>query len=130
MTPPQGTYIPLAIPVYPPTSDTLPGLPSPLPHPVHLAGSLSLAPVSLIRSEIEIKKKIDARVDNERKRLGAGTEKDVRKKVDREILGTDGMRLINLWKEVGGHPQVEEEVRREVEVREFEFWRRLVAALP
>lgn len=84
----------------------------------------------MIRSEIELKNKIDARVDNERKRLGAGTERDVRKKVDREILGTEGMRLVDLWKEVAGHPQVEEEVRREVEVREFEFWKRLVAALP
>ncbi|OXG33946.1 superkiller protein 3 [Cryptococcus neoformans Bt15] len=130
VTPPQGTYIPLAIPVYPATSDILPALPSPLPHPVHLVGSLSLVLVSLIRSEIELKNKIDARVDNERKRLGAGTERDVRKKVDREILGTEGMRLVDLWKEVAGHPQVEEEVRREVEVREFEFWKRLVAALP
>ncbi|EAL21087.1 hypothetical protein CNBD4630 [Cryptococcus deneoformans B-3501A] len=130
VTPPQGTYIPLAIPVYPSASDILPTLPSPLPHPVHLAGSLSLALVSLIRSEIEIKQKIDARVNNERKRLGAGTEKDVRRKVDREILGTEGMRLVDLWKEIAGHPQVEEEIRREVEIREFEFWRRLVAALP
>ncbi|WVO14451.1 hypothetical protein L204_102085 [Cryptococcus depauperatus] len=130
LTPPKDSYVPVAIPKYPAAPDHVPILPSPLPHPVHLAGSLPLALIILIRTENAIHKKIGAIVENGRKRLKAGSESQVRKNVDREILGTEGMKLIELYKEVGGHPQVDEVVRREVEIREFGIWKRLVACLP
>lgn len=39
------------------------------------------------------------------------------------------MNMVELLREVSGHPGVEENVRRDVEVKEFEFWRKLVAVL-
>ncbi|WVQ80586.1 hypothetical protein IAT38_002691 [Cryptococcus sp. DSM 104549] len=131
LTPPSDTYTPLATPTYPPPipNAPLPPLPSPLPHPIHLAGSLPLLLHVLIHAEAAIHSKIDSLVAAGRKRLGAGPEKEVRKKVDREVLGGDGMKLVELYKEVSGHPQAEEKVMREADLREFEYWKRLVACL-
>lgn len=65
-----------------------------------------------------------------RTRLGAGPEKEVRRNVEAEILGGEkGMRTVDLLREVGAHPAVEEDVRRAVEIQEFAFWRKLVGCI-
>lgn len=96
----------------------------------HLIGSLDLLLHLLIRSELLIKQKIEAEVKVRRTRLGGGTEKEVRRNVEAEILsGEDGSEMVELLREVGSHPGVGDETRREVEIREFGFWRKLAAGL-
>jgi superkiller protein 3 len=74
--------------------------------------------------------KVEIDVKARRTRLGAGTEKDVRKAVEGEVLSGDlGMGMVEMLREVGGHPGVDESIRRDVEVREFGFWRKLVGCL-
>ncbi|ODN74406.1 hypothetical protein L202_06809 [Cryptococcus amylolentus CBS 6039] len=124
----KDSYVPIAVPEYPTPAGKLPVLP-PLPHPSLIAGSLAIALNVLIRFETTLSAKIAARVANDRKRINAGSEAEVRKNVDREILATEGLKLAELWKEVGGHPAVEDDIRRQVEIKEFNFWRRLVACL-
>lgn len=72
----------------------------------------------------------EAQVKAGRQRIGSGTEKEVRKRVESEILGGPiGMEMVELLREVSSHPNVEEAIRRDVEVREFNFWRKLVGLL-
>ncbi|KAK8858471.1 hypothetical protein IAR55_002698 [Kwoniella newhampshirensis] len=131
LPPPSGAYTPITTPVYPPMSaGPLPTLPSPLPHVLHLLASLPLLLNLLIRSESLVHTTTEVKVKAGRTRLGAGPEKEVRRKVDGEVLGGEmGMQMVELLREVGNHPSVLDEVRREVEVREFNFWRKLVACL-
>lgn len=73
---------------------------------------------------------VEAQVKAGRQRIGGGTEKEVRKRVEAEVLGGPvGMEMIELLREVSSHPNVEDEIRRDVEVREFNFWRKLVGVL-
>ena len=73
---------------------------------------------------------VETLVNKARTRLGAGPEKEVRRNVDLEVLGGQmGMGMVDLLREVGAHPGVTEEVRRDVEIKEFEFWRKLVGCL-
>lgn len=73
---------------------------------------------------------MEAQVKAGRQRMTGGPEKEVRKKVEAEVLGGPiGMEMIDLLREVSSHPNVEDEIRREVEVREFNFWRKLVGVL-
>nr|XP_019045775.1 superkiller protein 3 [Kwoniella bestiolae CBS 10118]OCF24705.1 superkiller protein 3 [Kwoniella bestiolae CBS 10118] len=131
--PPSGdSYVPFPQPIYPPSSAAiLPSLPTPLPHVLHLVASLPLLINLLVRAESIVYTTTEQKVKVGRQRLGAGPEKEVRKKVDAEVLGSEmGMRMVELLKEVGSHPNVDEDVRREVEIREFNFWRKLGACLP
>lgn len=118
------------MPEYPAKSAAeLPKLPQ-LPHPLHLLSSLPLVIHLLIRLQVIVHTTIEAKVKAGRQRIGGGTEKEVRKRVEAEVLGGSvGMNMVELLREVSGHPGVEENVRRDVEVREFEFWRKLVAVL-
>jgi superkiller protein 3 len=131
LPPPHGAYVPFPSPVYPPSNlAALPQLPRPLPHVIHLLASLPLLLNLLIRQQVLVHTSIEAKVKAGRTRLGAGTEKDVRRNVEAEVLGGDlGMELVDLLREVSSHPAVEDNVRREVEVREFEFWTALVGSL-
>jgi hypothetical protein len=73
---------------------------------------------------------VEAKVKAGRQRIGGGTEKEVRKKVEAEVLGgAVGMSMVELLREVSGHPGVEDAVRRDVEVKEFNFWKKLVGVL-
>ena len=73
---------------------------------------------------------VEAKVKAGRQRIGGGTEKEVRKKVEAEVLGGPvGMSMVELLREVSGHPGVEDAVRRDVEVKEFNFWKKLVGVL-
>ena len=73
---------------------------------------------------------VEGLVQARRTRLGAGPEKEVRRNVEVEVLGGQlGMGMVDLLREVGAHPGVTEEVRRDVEIREFEFWKKLVGCL-
>jgi superkiller protein 3 len=55
----------------------------------------------------------------------------VRKNVEGAVLGGElGLGMVDLLREVGGDPGVEDDVRRDVEVKEFAFWRKLVGCLP
>ncbi|WWC88759.1 uncharacterized protein L201_003672 [Kwoniella dendrophila CBS 6074] len=132
VTPPGGSYVPFPAPIYPPASAAIvPPLPSPLPHALHLVASLPLLTNLLVRAESLVYTTTEQKVRVGRQRLGAGPEKEVRRKVEAEVLGGElGMRMVELLKEVGSHPNVAEDVRREVEIREFNFWRRLGASLP
>ncbi|WWC70645.1 uncharacterized protein I206_104596 [Kwoniella pini CBS 10737] len=131
-SPPSGSYVPFPAPIYPPASAAIaPTLPSPLPHVSHLVASLPLLTNLLVRAESLVYTTVEGKVKVGRQRLGAGPEKEVRRKVESEVLGGElGMRTVELLKEVGSHPNVSEEVRREVEIREFKFWRKLGASLP
>ncbi|OCF43903.1 superkiller protein 3 [Kwoniella heveanensis CBS 569] len=130
-TPPKGSYLPISSPIYPPSSKEIPAsLPATLPHALHLLASLPLLLILLVRAESLVHTTIEQQVKVGRQRLGAGPEKEVRRKVEAEVLsGPLGMRMVELFKEVGSHPDVEEDIRREVEVREFNFWRKLGASL-
>ena len=131
LSPPSGSYIPFQSPVYPPPAlAILPVLPSPLPHVLHLFGSLSLLLHLLIRTQVLVRQTVEAEVQKGKTRLGAGPEREVRKRVEGDVLGGElGMRMIDLLREVGAHPGVAEGVRREVEVEEYIFWRKLVSSL-
>lgn len=130
LPPPADGYIPLVTPSYPPTTSSLPQIPSTLPHALHLLASLPLLITLLIRQESLVKTAIEAQVKAGRSRLGGGTEKDVRRRVEGEVLGGElGLEMVDLLREVGSHPAVDDNVRREVEVREFDFWRKLVSCL-
>jgi len=73
---------------------------------------------------------VEAKVKAGRQRIGGGTEKEVRKKVEAEVLGgAVGMSMVELLREVSSHPGVEDAVRRDVEVKEFNFWKKLVGVL-
>jgi len=130
-TPPTGNYTPFQAPEYPSKSlAESPKLPSPLPHPIHLANSLALLLHLLIRLEVIVHTTVEAKVKAGRQRIGGGTEKEVRKKVEAEVLGgAVGMSMVELLREVSGHPGVEDAVRRDVEVKEFNFWKKLVGVL-
>ncbi|WWC62437.1 uncharacterized protein I303_105033 [Kwoniella dejecticola CBS 10117] len=132
VTPPSESYVPFPAPIYPPASAAIaPSLPSPLPHALHLVASLPLLTNLLVRAESLVHTTVEKEVKIGRQRLGAGPEKEVRRKVEAEVLGGElGMRMVELLKEVGSHPKVAEDVRREVEIREFNFWRKLGASLP
>lgn len=119
------------MPEYPAKSAAeLPKLPSPLPHPLHLLSSLPLLLHLLIRLQVIVHTTVESQVKAGRQRIGGGTEKEVRKRVEGEVLGGEtGMSMVELLREVSGHPGVEEEVRRDVEVQEFNFWRKLVGVL-
>ncbi|WVR06249.1 hypothetical protein IAU60_003279 [Kwoniella sp. DSM 27419] len=130
-TPPSGSYVPFPAPIYPPGSPTIPAtLPQTLPHVLHLVASLPLLINLLVRAEALVHNTTEQKVKVGRQRLGAGPPKEVEKKVEAEVLGGEmGMRMVSLLNQVGSHPSVEEDVRREVEVREFNFWRKLATAL-
>lgn len=73
---------------------------------------------------------VEAEVKAGRTRLGAGTVSEVRQRTEGAILsGELGQTMVELLREVAGHPGVDDEVRRNVEVQEFSFWRKLVGAL-
>lgn len=129
---PSGGYVPLPMPTYPvPASQKPPALPHPLPHVHHLAGSLALALYLLIRVQAEIHTLTEAKVKAGRMRIGAVSEREVRRKVDGEVLsGALGSHMVDLLRDVASHPAVDETVRRDVEVQEFKFWRKLVVVLP
>lgn len=106
-------------------------LPSPLPHALHLVSSLPLLMYLLVRQEHLIHTKLESDVKAARMKLGKKSEKETRRDVECDVLGGElGMELVELLKEVAAHPSVEESVRREVEIRECEFWRKLVGVLP
>ena len=97
---------------------------------MHLANSLALLLHLLIRLEVIVHTTIEAKVKAGRQRIGGGTEKEVRKKVEAEVLGgAVGMSMVELLREVSGHPGVEDATRRNVEVKEFNFWKKLVGVL-
>lgn len=131
LPPPPGSYTPFSAPQYPPADSLkLPVLPAPLPHVLILQSSLALVLTLLIRQQALVASTIEAQVKQQRTRLGAGTEKDVRKRVEGEVLGGEmGLVMVDLLREVGNHPAADEATRREVEVREFDFWRKLVSCL-
>jgi len=86
---------------------------------------------SLIRLEALINQETEAKVRAARGRIAGPPEKEVRRIADAEVLGGDiGAEMVELLREIASHPGVEESVRRQVEVREFGFWRRLVGVLP
>ena len=63
-------------------------------------------------------------------KIGAKSEKETRRAVEGQVLGgEEGGRLVELLREVAGHPSVEEGVRRRVEIDEFEYWKKLVGVL-
>ena len=126
--PPTGSYTPFPSPSYPPASfAVLPQLPKTLPHVYHLVASLPLLLNLLIRAQSSVLTTTEQKVRVGRQRLNAGPEKEVRKNVEREALsGVLGMDMISLLEEVARHPQVDEEVRRNVEVQQFGFWRKLL----
>ncbi|WVQ96835.1 hypothetical protein IAU59_003942 [Kwoniella sp. CBS 9459] len=130
-TAPTGSYVPISAPLYPPASKEIPAaLPATLPHALHLVASLPLLLNLLVRAESLVHTTFEQQVKVGRQRIGAGPEKEVRRKVESEVLsGPLGMRMVELFKEVGSHPNVDEDVRREVEVREFNFWRKLGGSL-
>lgn len=132
LTPPSTGYTPFNIPEYPSSSTTnIPLLPSPLPHALHLLSSLAFLTHLLIRHEALIAGRIESDVKAARTKLGAKSEKETRRDVEAAVLGGElGAGLVDLLREVGAHPNVEERVRREVEVREFDYWRKLVGVLP
>jgi superkiller protein 3 len=85
----------------------------------------------LIRSQVLVHQEVETRVKAGRTRLGAGPEKEVRKNVEAEVLGGEvGMKMVDLLREVGAHPGVDDAVRRDVEIQEFVYWRKLVGCLP
>ncbi|RXK41621.1 hypothetical protein M231_01120 [Tremella mesenterica] len=129
-TPPSGTYVPFPTPLYPPPSLSVqPTLPRELPHILHLVGSLPLALNLLIRAKSIVHTIIEQKVEAGRKRLGAGSPSEVRRNVEAEILGgSEGMAMVDLLEEVARHPNTDEEVRRDVEVEQFIFWRNLAAS--
>lgn len=128
---PQGSYVPLQAPTYPAAKDApAPEIPRPLPHVHYLAGSLPLVLYLLLRVQAEIHTTTEVQVKAGRQRIGAGTERDVRGRVDGEILGGPlGSQMIDLLRDVSAHPSVDEDMRRDVEVQEFNYWRRLVAVI-
>ncbi|WOO77688.1 Superkiller protein 3 [Vanrija pseudolonga] len=128
---PAGTYVPLAVPTYPAPANAPPvKLPKPLPHVHHLAGSLTLVLLLLLRTQAQIHSVTEQKVKAGRLRLGAGTERDVRRRVDAEVLGGPlGSTLLSLLRDVAAHPSVDEAVRRDVEVQEFQYWKRLVEVI-
>jgi superkiller protein 3 len=133
VTPLPGAYEPFPQPSYPPASvDKLPELPKTLPHVLHLVSSLPLLLHLLVRAQVQVHVYTEAEVKKGRQRLGGGkSEKEVRKTVDGDVLsGSLGAELLELLREVGGHPNVDDSIRREVEIKEFGFWRRLVTVLP
>jgi superkiller protein 3 len=84
----------------------------------------------LIRTQVVVHTTVEAEVKARRQRLGSGPEKEVRKKVEAEVLGGPvGMGMVDLLREVSGHPNVDDAVRRDVEVKEFNFWKKLVGVL-
>ncbi|GMK57364.1 hypothetical protein CspeluHIS016_0401980 [Cutaneotrichosporon spelunceum] len=128
---PQGSYVPLQAPKYPGSKDVAtPEIPRPLPHVHYLAGSLALVLYLLLRVQAEIHTATEAQVKAGRQRLGARTERDVRRRVDAEVLGGPlGGLMIDLLCDVSSHPSVDEDMRRLVEVQEFKYWRRLVSVI-
>jgi superkiller protein 3 len=95
-----------------------------------LVASLPLLLNLLIRTQVLVQQDIDVKVKAGRQRLGAGPEHEVRRNVEAEVLTSDlGLGMVELLKEVGAHPAVDDAIRRDVEVREFGFWRKLIAAI-
>ena len=129
---PPGQYIPLAMPIYPvPQGQKPQPIPKKLPHVYHLAGNLALVLYILIHVQAHIHTDTEAKVKAGRMRIGARSEREVRRQVDAEVLGGQlGHSMVNLLRDVASHPGVEEAVRRDVEVQEFKYWCKLVAVLP
>jgi len=72
----------------------------------------------------------EVKVKAARQRIGAGPEREVRKKTEAEVLTSDlGSEMVDLLREAGAHPAADEATRRDVEVREFTYWRKLVGSL-
>jgi superkiller protein 3 len=97
----------------------------------YLAGALPLVLYVLIHVQAHIHTITEAKVKAGRMRIGARSERDVRRQVDAEVLGGPlGTSMVDLLRDVAAHPAVEEGTRREVEVQEFRYWCKLVAVLP
>lgn len=128
---PKEGYVPLVVPAYPvPKGAAAPDIPRPLPHVHYLAGSLALVVYLLLRVQAEIYSTTEVQVKAGRQRIGAVSERDVRRRVDGEILaGPLGTQMISLLRDVAAHPSVDEDMRRDAEVQEFRYWRRLVSVL-
>lgn len=120
------------MPIYPvPSGQKGQALPKKLPHVYHLAGSLALVLYILIHVQTQIHSMTESKVKAGRMRIGAKSETHVRRQVDAEILaGPLGASMIDLLRDVSSHPSVDEAVRRDVEVQEFQYWRKLVVVLP
>lgn len=74
--------------------------------------------------------KIEKDVKDARSKIGAKSEKETRRAVEGKVLGGEmGGRLVELLREVAGHPDTEEGTRRGVEGEEFGYWRKLVGVL-
>lgn len=126
-TVPEGGYVPLTAPAYPGNGKSSPSIPKPLPHVHYLAGSLELTLYLLLRVQYEIQTTVEAKVKVARQRIGAISEHHERQKVNGEVLGGPlGHQKIFLLRDVASHPNVSEDVRREVEMEEFDHWRKLV----
>ncbi|KAL7425055.1 Superkiller protein 3 [Cryptotrichosporon argae] len=130
LTLPADTYVPLSKPPYPIDKKPIPPLPSPLPHVLHLSGSLPLLLHLLLRRQAAIHAAVEAEVKVRRQRIGAKSEKDVRAHAEREALaGPAGAELVALLREVASHPGADDALRRQAEVDEFQFWQRLTLSL-
>lgn len=124
---PEGGYVPLTAPTYPGNGKSSPAIPKPLPHVHYLAGSLELTLYLLLRVQNEIQTTVEAKVKVARQRIGAISEHHERQKVNGEVLGGPlGHQKISLLRDVASHPNVSEDIRREVEMEEFDHWRKLV----
>lgn len=123
--------MPLQAPTYPGPKDApAPEIPRPLPHVHYLAGSLPIVLYLLLRVQAEIHTTTEAQVKDGRMRISAGSERDVRRRVDGEVLsGPLGTQMIDLLRDVSAHPSVDEEMRRDAEIQEFKYWRRLVSVI-
>lgn len=107
-----------------------PSLPKPLPHPLHLSASLALLLNLLIRQQSIIHTTIKKEVSNARTKINAKSEKETERTVEGKVLGGEmGARLVELLREVAGHPDTDEETRRGVEGEEFAYWRKLVGVV-
>lgn len=127
-TAPEGGYVPLTAPAYPGNPKASPTIPKPLPHVHYLAGSLELTLYLLVRLQNQIHTTIEAKVKVARQRIGAVSESHERQKVNGEVLGGPlGQQKMTLLRDVASHPSVSEDLRREVEMEEFDHWRKLVA---
>ena len=80
--------------------------------------------------QVQLYLNVEAEVKAARSRLGGGTEKEVRRREEANgLAGPLGEEYVQLLREVAGLPGVDEALRRDVEVKEFEYWRKLVASL-
>jgi superkiller protein 3 len=120
------------MPIYPVADGQKgPSIPTKLPHVYHLAGSLALVFYILIHVQGHIRDLTESKVKQGRMRIGARSEREVRRQVDADVLGGPlGSTMVDLLRDVSSHPAVDEAVRRDVEVQEFKYWCKLVVVLP